>query len=106
MANHIKARRFVLYRRQPPQGHLDGGYANAPDQVQLEGIEFSDGTVCVRWMTDLRSHSIWPDFATFDKVHGHPEYDSELRWLDPGPEGEFSAAATYHFKLPEPRPRG
>jgi hypothetical protein len=74
-------RTFRLYRRNPPAQHLAGGYANTPEEPQLEGVEFADGTVVVRWLTHLQSHSIWPDFETFDKVHGHPEYDSELAWL-------------------------
>jgi hypothetical protein len=75
-------RRFTLYRAEPPEGHTLGGYANAPDTPQLEGVVFTDGTVCVRWLTDLRSHSLWPDFETFDRVHGHPEYKSALVWHD------------------------
>ena len=73
-------RTFVLYRRNPPAGHLQGGYANKPDEIQLEGVQFSDGTVAIRWMTELRSVSVWENFETFDRVHGHPEYDSELVW--------------------------
>jgi len=76
-------RRFQLYRRNPPEAHTLGGYANPPESVQLEGIQFSDGTVAIRWLTPLRSTSVWANFDTFDRVHGHPEYDSELRWLDP-----------------------
>lgn len=75
-------KRFILYRHNPPESYISGRYANAPDEVQLEGVQFTDGTVVVRWRTELRSHSIWPDFETFDRVHGHPEYDSELVWLD------------------------
>lgn len=75
-------RRFLLYRHNPPQTHLDGNYANAPDEIQLEGVEFTDGTVCVRWRTDLKSHSLWESFEIFDKVHGHPSYDTEITWLD------------------------
>jgi hypothetical protein len=83
----LSLRRFRLYRRKPPETHTAGGYANAPDEAQLEGVVFSDGTVAVRWLTPLRSTSVWPDFETFDKVHGHPEYDSELRWLDDEMQG-------------------
>ncbi len=75
-------RRFRLYRQKPPEEYRSGGYANAPDEVQLEGAVFSDGTVAVRWLTPLRSHSLWPDFATFEAVHGHPEYESRTEWLD------------------------
>jgi hypothetical protein len=73
-------RTFVLYRRAIPQARAVNVVANPPDEPQLEGVEFSDGTVCVRWLTPNASHSLWPDFATFDIVHGHPGYDSEIVW--------------------------
>lgn len=75
-------RRFTLFRGKPPEDYISGGYANPAGEPQLEGVVFTDGTVCVRWLTDLRSHSIWPNFETFEKVHGHPEYESELVWHD------------------------
>ena len=61
-----------------------GDDADKPAQFVdcLQGVVFADGTVAIRWLTPLRSTSVWPDFDTFDKVHGHPEYESELRWLD------------------------
>lgn len=74
-------RTFRLYRKHPPDSYREGGYANAPDEAQLEGVVFSDGTVAVRWLTSLRSLSYWADFATFESVHGHPEYESEIIWL-------------------------
>ena len=82
LCNGGKMKRFTIYRRQPPQGHLDGGYANAPDEVQLEGCVFTDGTTVVRWRTEYRSTSVWDSFETFDKVHGHPEYETSVEWLD------------------------
>lgn len=75
-------RRFILYRHRVPDKYVAEGYGNQGDEIQLEGVEFTDGTVCVRWRTELKSHSIWTDFETFNRVHGHPEYDSELVWLD------------------------
>jgi hypothetical protein len=74
---------FVLYRKSPPEGHLKGGYANAPKEIQLEGALFTDGTVVVRWMTLYRSTSTWANWDTFYQVHGHPEYDSEIVWNPP-----------------------
>jgi hypothetical protein len=53
-----------------------------PDEPQYEGVIFSDGTVAVRWLTENPSHSIWPDFRTFYQIHGHPEYGTEIKWLD------------------------
>lgn len=78
----ITIRRFRIYRPNAPEGHLASGAANAPDEVQLEGCLFSDGTVSVRWMTQFRSFSNWDSWAAFDAVHGHPEYGTVVEWLD------------------------
>jgi hypothetical protein len=75
-------RRFKVYRPDPPENYRDGAFANPPDEVQFEGVEFSDGTVCVRWLTKYRSHSIWSSFEELMKVHGHPEYETITGWLD------------------------
>lgn len=75
-------RRFECYRPNPPEGYRDQGVANAPEEVQFEGVVFSDGTVCIRWLTQFRSHSVWQSWDDVEKVHGHPEYGTEIRWLD------------------------
>ena len=75
-------RRFEVYRPSPPAGYLEQGAANAPDQVQFEGVVFSDGTVAVRWLTEFRSHSVWGSLTDLEQIHGHPEYGTEWRWLD------------------------
>ena len=75
-------RRFRVYRPNPPEGYRESGTANPPDQVQFEGVVFSDGTVTVRWLTQFRSHSVWASLGELEKVHGHPEYGSIWEWLD------------------------
>lgn len=45
-----------------------------------EGIEFTDGTVVIRWRGPTASTVIWPDRQTAMRVHGHDgatrfEYD-------------------------------
>ncbi|HWI66856.1 MAG TPA: hypothetical protein VNS88_00510 [Nitrospiraceae bacterium] len=75
-------KRFECYRPNPPEGYRDQGVANAPEEVQFEGVVFGDGTVCIRWLTQFRSHSIWQSWDDVEKVHGHPEYGTEIRWLD------------------------
>ena len=75
-------RRFVCYRPNPPEGYRESGAANAPDEVQFEGVVFSDGTVCVRWLTEFRSHSVWASWDDLEKIHGHPEYGTVIKWLD------------------------
>lgn len=79
-------KRFTMYRRSPPPTH-DENQANNPDEPQFEGVQFSDGTVAVRWMTAMRSTSIWVSMDEMLAIHGHPEYDSELVWHDDPLEG-------------------
>ena len=75
-------KRFKIFRPNPPSNYVVEGYANPVDQVQLEGCIFSDGTCCIRWMTETRSHSIWASYEDFFKIHGHPEYGTKVEWLD------------------------
>lgn len=75
-------RRFRGYRPNPPEIYYAQGAANPPDEVQYEGVVFSDGTVVVRWVTQYRSHSVWTSFADFWAIHGHPEYGTKIEWLD------------------------
>jgi hypothetical protein len=37
-----------------------------------QGLEFDDGTVCLRWMVgDHRSTVIWESIASVEAIHGH-----------------------------------
>ena len=56
--------------------------ANAPDEVQFEGVVFSDGSCAVRWCTQFRSTSVWSSWSDLEKVHGHPEYGTVIEWMD------------------------
>lgn len=76
-------RRFRCYRPHPPEGYREQGVANPPDEVQFEGVEFSDGSVAIRWLTEFRSTSVWASWADAEHVHGHPEYGTVIEWLDP-----------------------
>lgn len=75
-------RRFRCYRPDPPEDYFANGVANAPDEVQFEGVVFTDGTCAVRWLTQFRSHSVWNSWEDLEKVHGHPEYNTRIEWLD------------------------
>ncbi len=75
-------RRFVCHRPNPPADYAAQGAANPPDEAQFEGVVFSDGTVCVRWLTEFRSHSVWTSYADLEAIHGHPEYGTVITWLD------------------------
>jgi len=73
-------RTFTGYRPKVPEHYIEGGYGNLPDEAQFQGVEFDDGTVAVRWLTEYRSTSIWTDFATFTAVHGHADYETRIEW--------------------------
>lgn len=78
-------RRFVGYRRQVPEHYVEGGYGNAADEVQFEGVLFSDDTVVLRWCTQFRSTSVWSSMDEMLAVHGHADYGTVITFLDTGP---------------------
>jgi hypothetical protein len=82
-------RTFYGTRPNPPAEYIEKGITNAGEGCDYEGVIFSDGTVVIRWMTEFQSHSVWKDYESFYQVHGHPEYGTEIVFLD----GE---AAPYH----------
>lgn len=59
------ARLFELERSEDVSGVSGTG-------TVAEGIEFSDGTVALRWIVgEHRSTVIWPSMAAVEAVHGH-----------------------------------
>ena len=48
----------------------------------LEGVEFSDGSVVISWLTKYKSLGIYPSYSEFKAVHidSHPDNDSEIIW--------------------------
>lgn len=78
----MSARRFVGFRSKVPEHYIKGGYGNQPGEAQYEGVVFSDGTTVLRWLTQYRSTSVWPNFSEMESVHGHPDYDTKIEWLD------------------------
>ncbi len=78
---------FRGYRPNPPQGYIDKNITNGPDQPDYEGVVLSDGTVVLHWLTpmfpgegDIGSFSIFLTWVHFWRIHGHPEYGTEIRW--------------------------
>jgi len=57
-------RRFVLQRNEDVSGVSGTG-------VVAEGVEFSDGTVVIRWRGEYSSTVIWPDLRHVEVIHGH-----------------------------------
>jgi hypothetical protein len=78
-------RTFTLYRLDPPAEYVEKGLARPGRDPQLTGVVFSNDGVWVLWLTEFMSFVMWPAFETFFRVHGHPEYDTELEWVDLAP---------------------
>lgn len=59
------SRRFHLERDVDVSGISGTG-------IVAEGIEFTDGTTVIRWVTgDHRSTVVWPSIAAVEAIHGH-----------------------------------
>ena len=75
-------KRFRMYRKADLSKTHNENQANPPEEPQFEGVLFSDGVVVVKWLTKKSSISIWNSFDDMMAIHGHPEYESELEWID------------------------
>ena len=71
-------RLFTVYRPDIPEGTHDENQANGPHLPQFQGVEFDDSTVVIRWMTAVGSISIFKNMDDLMKIHGHPEYGTEV----------------------------
>ena len=83
IALQLSPRRFVLQRIDDETGTSGTG-------VVAEGIEFTDGTVAVRWRSLVASHAIFPNMKAADAIHGHGG-KTIIVWLDT--EGSFRVSA-------------
>ena len=68
-------RRFVLVRKEDVSGVSGIGPV-------VEGVQFSNGEVVLRWTTALSSLGIYSCIDTVLKIHGH-EGRMEINWVDP-----------------------
>lgn len=69
-------RRFVLLRHEDVSGISGAG-------VVAEGVEFSDGPVALRWVTEWPTSVVFHErgMASVEHVHGHNGL-TEIVWLD------------------------
>jgi hypothetical protein len=77
----MAARLFVLRRSEDVTGVSGTGDV-------AEGVEFSDGTVVLRWAGVTPSTVVWPDLAAAIKVHGH-DGRTRAAWLDDEEKGRI-----------------
>lgn len=70
-------RAFELIRYHDPSGVSGTGSV-------AEGVEYSDGSVALRWKGDHPATAVWPSLDDVLAVHGH-QGATVVRWLDAGP---------------------
>lgn len=76
-------KRFTAYRRNISARPTHNEFQRNPDSVaQFEGVQWTDGTVTLRWLTACRSTSVWNSLRDALLIHGHPEYGTEIVWSD------------------------
>jgi hypothetical protein len=68
------ARRFVLIRDEDVSGNSGTG-------VVAEGVEFSNGQVCMHWLTQMESVTIYGNVKVLEALHGH-EGRTRVEWVD------------------------
>lgn len=70
-------RRFALVRQSDPSGVSGVG-------TVAYGVQFDDGHVAVRWVSDSPSTSLWNGVADLLAVHGH-HGATIIDWIDAEP---------------------
>ncbi len=67
-------RRFQLIRHKDISGVSGLG-------TVAEGVEFTDGHVAMRWMSDIASTVIYTSIVEVAIIHGHGG-NTDIAWLD------------------------
>lgn len=67
-------RRFTLVRDEDVSGVSGTG-------VVAEGVEFTNGKVVVRWLSERASTVVWDTLADAEAIHGHGG-KTKVVWLD------------------------
>jgi len=86
-AAHV--RRFYLDRHKDISGVSGEGFV-------AEGIQFTDGTVVLRWLGRTPSLVVWASLADAMEVHGH-DGATTVYWLDvPAATGDVIEGGAQH----------
>lgn len=81
----IRMRRFVFER-------IKDNNATSGEGTVVEGVQFTDGKVALRWRTPVSSLVIWDNIESALLIHGHGG-DTRIRWIDPPWPEETPAVA-------------
>lgn len=73
-AAQSKTRRFLLERQEDLTGTSGTG-------IVAEGIEFSNGTVVLHWISQLMAINIYDNIKVCIELHGHDNRTS-IKWID------------------------
>jgi hypothetical protein len=79
-------RRFSGAHARRPHEDIEAGTINTELVFDFEGVEFSDGTMIIKWHKP--SQSAWesfPNFESFQKEHSHSQSSIVIYWVDPEP---------------------
>ena len=81
---------FTVYRTEAQKvvNDIDKYNYREGNLPQFEGVEFTDGRVAIRWLTQTASISVWDSMEDLKKVHiyAHPDYGTRVEWSDGGVE--------------------
>lgn len=91
----LSPRRFVLNRVEDATGTSGTG-------IVAEGIEFSDGSVALRWRSSVKSTAVYETIKAVAAIHGHGGR-TQVLWLDA--EGGFRLMAPSPATVPPPPPQ-
>ncbi len=73
---------FLGYRPLPPQEYVERGLTNAGKKPDYVGVVMPSGQVILEWQTGVNSVTIYPDYDSFYKITGHPEYGTQLKFIE------------------------
>ena len=73
-------RTFRGFRFNPPRHYIEAGITNGPYEADYEGVIFKNGRCAVQWLTNTNGFELFDSFEEFMKIHGHPEYGTQIVW--------------------------
>lgn len=77
---------FTVYRTKAKElkSEFEQNNYRDGDLPQFEGVEFTDGHVAIRWLTETASVSFWDSMEAMSNVHiyAHPDYGTRVEWSD------------------------
>jgi len=82
-------RRFCGAHARRPHEDVETRETNKEFAFDFEGVEFSDGTVIIKWYKPSPSQPTresFPNFTSFQEEYGHSQYGIVTYWVDPEPD--------------------